>query len=56
MAATSSRIDVGDFLDRGEAFGDQQLGDDLVDVQGFLEQAVVSANCADGARSPGFPS
>ena len=31
-------VDIGDVLDGGEAFGDQQLGDDLVDVQGFLEQ------------------
>ena len=31
-------FDEGQVLDRGEAFGDQQLGDRLVHVQGFLEQ------------------
>ncbi len=32
------RLDEGQVLDRGEAFGDEQLGDRLVHVQGFLEQ------------------
>src|SRR5215217_2228130 len=32
------RLDVGDVFDRHETFGGQQLGDDLVDVQGFLEE------------------
>ena len=32
------QVDVGDLLDRGEAFGDQQLGDDLVDVERLHEQ------------------
>src|SRR5690606_33634027 len=31
-------VAVGHVLDRGDAVGDQQLGDDLVHVQGFLEQ------------------
>ena len=32
------RLDEGDFLDRGEAFGGQQLADHLVDVERFHEQ------------------
>ena len=32
------RLDEGDFLDRGEAFGGQQLGDHLVDVERLHEQ------------------
>ncbi len=38
MCAISRQIDVGHLLDRGEAFGHEQLGDDLVDVERFHEQ------------------
>ena len=37
MCAISDRSTIGDFLDRGEALGDEQLRDDLVDVQRFHE-------------------
>jgi len=33
------KIDERDFLDRGEAFGDEQLGDDLIDVERFHEES-----------------
>ena len=37
IEAISSTVDVGDFLKAGEAFGDQQLGQRLVDVELGLE-------------------
>ena len=37
MWAISRQIDVGDFLDGGEALGHEQLGDDLVDVERIHE-------------------
>src|SRR6478672_789332 len=40
------RFDEGQILDRGESFGDQQLGDDLIHVQGFLEQGGALAELA----------
>ena len=38
IEAISLGIDIGDFLDAGEAFGGQQLADHLVDVERLHEQ------------------